>query len=81
MVTVLVVVVFVGLGVALYEVASSRRRRDGDTRAQLDALSRVVDPQRRGRRDRRDDVADAAPPRPVDGVEPDGDEDGTASSD
>lgn len=47
MVTILVVVVVVGLAVALFEFASSRRRARQDTRAQLDALSRVVDPRRR----------------------------------
>ncbi len=47
MVTVLVIVVLVGLGVALFEIVSSRRSRQADTRAQLDALSRVVEPQRR----------------------------------
>lgn len=52
MVAVLIVVVVVGLGVALYEILTSRRGRRADTRAQLDALSRVVEPQRR-RDDRR----------------------------
>ena len=47
MVTVLVIVVLVGLGVALFEILSSRRSRQADTRAQLDALSRVVEPQQR----------------------------------
>lgn len=47
MVTVLVIVVLAGLGVALFEILSSRRSRQADTRAQLDALSRVVEPQRR----------------------------------
>ena len=47
MVTVLVIVVLVGLGVALFEILSNRRSRQADTRAQLDALSRVVEPQRR----------------------------------
>lgn len=47
MVTVLLIVVLVGLAVATWEVASSRRGRRDDTRSQLDALSRVVEPQRR----------------------------------
>ena len=46
MVTILVIVVVLGLAVALYEFAASRRRGSRDTRSQLDALSRVVEPQR-----------------------------------
>ena len=55
MIVVLLIVVVLGLGVALYEIAMSRRRRADDTRAQLDALSRVVDPTRRKRGDGRTD--------------------------
>lgn len=55
MIVVLIIVVVIGLGVALFEIAVSRRRHKDDTRAQLDALSRVVEPQRRKRRDRRSD--------------------------
>ena len=60
MVTILVIVVVVGLGVALYEIAASRRRSHRDTRAQLDALSRVVEPQRRTRRGASGGRADGA---------------------
>lgn len=54
MVVVLLLIVVVGLGVALLEVASSRRATRRDTRSQLDALSRVVEPQRRDRHRRVD---------------------------
>lgn len=48
-VVLLIFVVVVGLGVALFEFFSVRRQRKQDTRSQLDALSRVVEPQRRPR--------------------------------
>lgn len=69
MVVFLVVVVLVGLAVALYEVASSRRRGAGDTRAQLDALSRVVEPRGRPRGVHADDDPD--PGETVDGDDAD----------
>lgn len=50
MVVLLVVVVLLGLGVAVWELLASRRAARRSTRAQLDALRRVVDPERGGGR-------------------------------
>lgn len=46
MVVLLVAVIVLGLGVAVWEIAAARRAARRSTRAQLDALRRVVDPDR-----------------------------------
>lgn len=46
MVVLLVAVIVLGFGVALWEILAARRAARRSTRAQLDALRRVVDPDR-----------------------------------
>lgn len=46
MVVLLVAVIVLGIGVAVWEILAARRAARRSTRAQLDALRRVVDPDR-----------------------------------